>query len=800
MAPFLCVLLANTASAQIEEIVVTAQKRPENIQDVPISISAYSADFLDDSGVDTLQDLSAYTPNLTLSQSSQVANQRIIMRGVGSVGNNAIEPSVAVFIDGVYYPRPSSVVGTLSDIEIVEVLRGPQGTLFGRNASMGALNIKTMKPTTELDGQIRGSYGSYNALRLSGSASNSLSETASGRVSFHYSDRDGYGNNTYTGAGNTEEFGAWEDVGVRGKLNFTPTDTLDINFSVDYANVKNEGGVIEVLSDTVLPAYTGTLSLVLNPAGAAVGGPVPETEDTYDHTVNQDHRDTADDEQWGGVMDASWSINDHTLRSITSYRDWKNDTFESALRLPADLLNRVTRYDNETFSQELQWLSPQGEYLEYVGGLYYYTEDYNIDQQFDLGPDFCSAVRNLITVRAAQQVLAGGGSPALAAATGAGAGSGALAQCSAGTQSAAIDTTFSQELSSYALFGQLTINFNEYLRITGGLRWTDDNKTGSFSQLVPNTILLPPSATNPLAINLRTVDSVPNLNFDDNKLTWMANVSYDINDNVMVFATASTGFKSGGFNSDGGNTVIERVFNSENVDNYELGLKSFLFQNRMVANLTFFRTEIDNFQDRQFDGVNFIVQNVGQLTQDGIELDLRLQPNENFLAVSGISMLGSSFDSFTNATALPAVIAGVAAGDNPQDLTGERNHFSPKWQLSAMAEWRDRVGESGLGWYIRGEYQYVSSQNIGAETNRNPQSIQQAYDLVNARLAITGNEEQWEVAAFGKNLTDEGYCQTIFNQPIGTTLQLVDSASLGGMQRCVLGAPRTYGVEAVYRF
>lgn len=172
---------------QIEEIIVTAQKRPENIQDVPISISAFSGDFLDDSGVDTLQDLGAYTPNLTLSQSSQVANQRIIMRGVGSVGNNAIEPSVAIFIDGVYYPRPSSVVGTLSDVEAIEILRGPQGTLFGRNASMGALNIKTRRPSEELEGQIQGSFGNFDAIRLSGNISNSISSEASGRLSFHYS-------------------------------------------------------------------------------------------------------------------------------------------------------------------------------------------------------------------------------------------------------------------------------------------------------------------------------------------------------------------------------------------------------------------------------------------------------------------------------------------------------------------------------------------------------------------------------------------------------------------------------------
>jgi iron complex outermembrane receptor protein len=783
---------------RIEEIVVTAQKRPENIQDVPISISVYSGDFLDDSGIDTLQDLSAYTPNLTLSQSSQTANQRIIMRGVGSVGNNAIEPSVAVFIDGVYYPRPSSVVGTLSDLELVEVLRGPQGTLFGRNASMGALNITTMKPSEDLSGQIRGSFGSFDAIRLSGSVSNSISDQTSGRLSFHYSDRDGYGNNTFTGADNNSKFGAREDKGLRGKLNFTPSDILDINMTFDYSEVKNESGVIEVLADSVLPAYVGTLSAALNPLGPAPGGPVPETTNTFDYTVNQDHRDNADDEQWGGVMDISWDIKNHTVRSISSYRNWKNSTFESALRLPADLLNRVTDYDADTLSQEFQLLSPTGNYFEYVLGFYYYNEDYTIDQQFDLGTDFCPLINNLVFSGAFRQALAAGAPLATAQAIGAGAGAAGAAQCAGGPQTAAIDTDFNQDLISYAGFGHFTVNISEYLRFTGGLRWTADGKDGSFEQLVPNTILLPPSATNPLAINLRTIDSDPNLAFDDDELTWMANVNYDVNDNLMIFATASTGFKSGGFNSDGANVIIPRVFSSEDVINYELGFKSYLFENKLVANLTLFNTKITNFQDRQFNGVNFIVQNAGKLNQKGLELDMRLQANENLSAVAGVSYLDSNFTSFPQATALPFEI--VVGSTATRDLTGERNHFSPRWQLSLMTEWRDTIGDEGYGYYIRGEFQQVSGQNVGAQTNQNPQSRQDGYSLLNARGAITGQHEKWEVAAFAKNLTDETVCQTIFNQPIGITLRLVDSTTLGGMQRCVLGAPKTYGVEAVYRF
>ena len=792
-------LLPVTTVAQMEEIVVTAQKRSEDVQDVPISISTYSNDFLQDSSIDTLQDLGAYTPNLTLSQSSSVANQRIIMRGVGSVGNNAIEPSVAVFIDGVYYPRPSSVVGTLSDLEMIEVLRGPQGTLFGRNASMGALNIRTAKPSDEFEGNIRLSYGDFDEFRVSGSVSNSLSEQTSGRLSFHYSDRDGYGDNTFTSGSNGNGVGAWNDFGFRGKLNFTPSDVLDINITVDYAKVNNQGSVIEVKSDTVLPAYIARISGALtNPAIGIVPGPTPSTTDTFDYNINQDHRDDAEDEQWGAALDISWSMGEHTIRSITAFRDWGNNTFESALRLPADLLNRVTAYEAKTLSQELHILSPTGGFTEYIAGFYYYDEEYNIDQQFTLGPDFCPTIGNLVTGKTR--------TPAFGAA--------AAAQCAAGPQgtvakvvgpfgTGAVDLQFRQDLTSIAGFGQVTFNIDDRFRVTGGLRWTDDDKTGSFTQLVSNSILLPPTPTNRLAVNLRTPVPQQPLTFSDSEITWLANISYDISGDVMGFATYSTGFKSGGFNSDGANRQnISRTFISETVDNFEFGIRSILFDSSLMANLTFFQTNISHFQDRQFDGINFIVQDDAELTQSGFEMDLRAQPNEHLYVIASVSYLDSDFDSFPNATAPLSVIANTAPGETPtpQDLTGQSNHFSPEWQASLVAEWRDTLPNSGLGWYIRGEYQFVDDQNVGAETNQNLQSIQAGYDLLNARVGVTGQAEKWELALFIKNATDTGYCQTIFNQPIGTTLGLVDPITQGGMQRCVLGTPRTFGVEAAYAF
>ena len=811
---FLAAASSAVGAQGIEEIIVTAQKREQSLQDVPISITAFSGEFLQDSGIDTLQQLGQYTPSLSLASSSQLANNRIILRGVGSVGNSAIEPSVAVFVDGIYIPRPSSVIGTLTDLEIVEVLRGPQGTLFGRNASMGALNIRTRKPEDEFSGDIRASFGDYDHVRVAGALSGAFSPGIAGRLAFQYSDRDGYGENSYTENGSDNDVGTWEDGSVRGKLFFEPAPDLDITLTADFSRIINGGGVIEVVSGSVQPEYLVALRRFLSRTDPLTmpSGEVPDAADGFDNNVHQDHRDYAEDEQWGIAGDINWRLGDHTVRSLTGYRKWSNDTLnESVIRLPMDLIRRVTFYDVETVSQELQLLSPTGGLIEYVAGAYFYQEDYGINQSFDHGQDFCSPfVGNLF----ASYLVSFNFSPQAANAI----AGGVSRDCDKAEQRDAVATRFRQDVSNYALYGQLTLNVTEQLRVTGGVRWTDSNKDGSFLSLVNNPISAPPSPENPFTIDLRIPEDRPDLEYDEEEITWLANISYHPVESVMLFATYATGFRSGGFNPEGFDSVAEasgadRVFETETVDNIEVGAKGGLFDNRVVVNLNYFHTQINDLQDRRFDGVNFLMQNVDELTQQGVELDIQARPLDQLYTVLGVSYLDSSFGDFPDATSLPAEIAdyrtslqlsrflGFPPAQLPtRDLTGDRNHFSPKWQLSLVAEWSDRIPVHGLGWFVRGEYQYNAEQNVGADTNQAPQTIQPGYDIVNARLGLRGANDGWEISSFVRNVFDQDYCQVIFIQALATTLNLVDPATGGGMQRCVVGAPRTWGVEAAYRF
>lgn len=739
--------------ARLGTVTVTAQKREQNVQDVPISISAYSGEFLEESGAQTLQDIALYSPNFLLPSSSQLTNARIQIRGVGSVGNAGIEPSVGVFIDEVYYPRPGSILGNLLDVQTVEVLRGPQGTLFGRNTAAGALNIRTKDPSFDANtADLTIGAGDFDAYNSSAVLNGVLSDTVAVRVAGQYSERGGFGTNLLDG----QEFGARDDLNLRGKVLFNVSDQLSLKLAADYSEINFGGQTVELLADTIpTPVFGGTI-------GALFGAPARDAflaaaADPFDHEIYQDHRDFSDDSQWGLSLHADYEFGSgHILRSITSVRDWEASNFGSSLRLPAQLFPRAQDFENNTFSQEVQLLSPSGGDFEYVVGGFYYDEAYDILDTSDLGAQFCP------------NVVAGL------------AGAGAAAGCAAGQQDNASVVEFAQDLTSYAAFGQGTWRPNQQWALTAGLRWTDEEKTGSYSSTINNAFVT--------ALSIRSAETLPETTITDDQPTYFANASWFPADDVMVFATYSTGYKGGGFNTQGTFPALspaQRVFDAETSDNFELGIKSQLFDNTVQANVTAYRMDLEGFQDRAFDGISFVTRNVGELRQQGIEADLIWAPLDQLTINSGLSFLDSEFLDYQNASGLP--------GGPVQDLTGGEAHFSPDVQGSLVVDWSDGLGFNDWDYFLRAEMQYIGEQNVGATTNNSPQTVQDAYSLVNARIGLAASDNNWRLTLWGKNLTEEGYCTSIFNQPFGGPLG--GTANLQTPQRCVVGAPRTYGVE-----
>lgn len=744
----LSVLTANAAIAQsIEDIIVTATRRQADVQDVPISISAYTGKFLADSGIDTLQDLAAYAPNLTFTTGSQPTNARIAIRGIGSVSNNAIEPAVGVFVDGVYLPRSGAALGNLVDMQVVEVLRGPQGTLFGRNTAAGALNLRSNDPGTEFEGHVLAELGNYRASSLEAVVSGPLSDSVAGRFATRRTEHGGIAYNQF----DDRRVGEREDLGARGKLLFDIGDYLEIKWTVDYNEINSGGNIVELDPATSSPRFDATQT--------GLFGSSALTDDGRDHVINQDHRDRLEDEQWGSSIDLNYQMGDFTVRSITALRDWRAETYESVFRLPADILPRLTNYHTRTVSQELQLLSPSGQFAECIVGVFLYDEDYSINQSFDAGADACTPLVFAV------------------------AGAAAAAACANASQSPAVASEFSQSLQSMATFAQTTLNFSELFSLTIGGRYTSDDKDGLFNQVLPNPVL---------GSLFRAPESEPDLKSNDAAWTWLVTAMVKPTDSVMLFATGSTGFKGGGFNSEGASIAlgsVARTFDSEESRNIELGFKSVALDRRLIANVTLYHTQVKRFQDRSFDGTSFITRNAGSRTQSGVESDLALRPIEQLTLLLGLSYLDAKFDSFVSASPLPG--STVA-----QDLSGMRPHATPEWQGSLVADWHSPLASGDLEWFVRGGLQYVGEQNIGGNTNLNPQSMEDGYLLADLRLGL--GDERWQVSAYVSNLGDERYCQAKFDQPLGGAFGAIDAVANTTAQRCVLGSPRTFGLSFRY--
>lgn len=750
------------AEADLDEVVVTAQKRAENVQDVPISISAFNSRILAAAGVSDVRDLRRITPSLYLATAPQVTNTRVAIRGIGSSANTAIEPSVASFIDGVYVPRVGSLLGSLNDIDSVEVLRGPQGTLFGRNASMGALSFHTTTPKDSYEGQASVTVGNYDRLKASLILNAPLTDTLAVRGSILGDRFSGYGVNEITG----RRFGYMETFSGRVAARWEITPDLTWILRADHQHLAGDGiAAISVVTDSLTPTAIANWRTRLDPDGAGpLTGDLPKLTDTYSRRVRQDTGGNLNDTQWGASSDLTWNLgNDYTVKLISGYRDWHNDQTEaSSTDVPLALNNRFGSFDSESMSHELQLISPttlMDSRLNYVAGLYYFDEDYRIGENFSLPPGYCSVfVRNTAPAQ--------------------------LANCLAGAQQNATVLRFAQQTTSYAAYAQATFKLTDAWDVTGGLRYSKDEKDGSVVQQTFNA-----------ALNGTRAPENTQLTLDSDKTTYRLNTTYHFNDDVMVFATWATGFKSGGFDSGGGSPASgqRRIFNPELTENFEIGLKSQILDRRLTANATVFRTDIDEYQFRTYDGVSFRVQNNGRIRQQGVEFDLVGRPISKLTLTLAGTYLDSKYLEFRGAPGLPG-FGGV------QDLTGQRVPYSPKWQGAASAQYGGDLPWADFRWTVRGDMSFSSSANLSAAGDNSPQTLQPGYTLFGGRFTVSAPEDRWEVALYGLNLTNEAYCNSRFGQPNDAAFGLRNTTTGFTVIRCVVSEPRTYGVELKARF
>jgi iron complex outermembrane receptor protein len=746
-------------------IVVTAQKRAENIQDVPISIAAVSGETMETANILTVMDLGRVATNFQTVRSSNTGSTRIGIRGVGSLANTLIEPSVAVFMDGVYVPRSGAILGAFLDIDGVEVLRGPQGTLFGRNASVGALSIRSALPRNEFSGEVSAEAGSFDRYKLSGHINVPLGENVSARLAAMGQWYEGPWKNSYDG----KTYGGSDDVAVRGTVK-AEFGNLEWIVRGDFTRLDGDGVVnFDFDPASVTPARLAFLQAAFS------GGP---DTNLNDRVMNQSVASGLVDKNWGVSSTASLDLaGGSTLRLINSYRKWTNDQLDGDIVfLPVPLATRRSLFDSGSQNHELQFISPEREWLgghfDMVAGVYYFEEKFVLGEQLNMDTQYCNVL-----------VPAGPGRTACAAYY---ASTGGVA---------ATDQDVYQKVRSIAAYAQGNVYISDALTLTLGGRWTNDRKRGSYSQV-----------SSPFTQTIRAPEVLTYPGLSESRFTYRVNLNYKPADDVMLFATHSTGYKSGGYNSGGGVPSLStfdpqgnlistrRVFDRETVKNYELGVKSSWLDRALTANLTLYRMDISGFQDRAFDGVSFVVRNAGNLRQQGFELDLVLAPSDRFSVSGSLAYLDSKFTDFANASGLPGI-------GGTQDLTGKPNSFSPAWSGSLAVDWNGDIGSSGLTWAANANVAFVSDQYVGTVNDANPQSIADGYAVLGARLALSGRDDSWSLAVFARNLTNTHYRPLAVYQPLGAALGLNNGAFPGSTaNRIQANEPRTYGISGTIRF
>jgi iron complex outermembrane receptor protein len=691
-----------------------------------------------------------------------VTNTRVQIRGIGTSGNTAIEPSVAFFVDGIYIPRVGSLLAGLNDIASVEVLRGPQGTLFGRNASVGAVLLRTGDPQHSFSADLFGSVGNYGRRRASAVVNMPLSDTLWTRVSLLAFTGDGFTRNDLTGkrVGRTKGFSS--RVGVKWQATRQLTWTL----KGDYQNLAGDGQIAPtVIESTVTPTAAANFRARLDPdqAGPLVGQ-TPYLTGTYRRHVFQNEEGDLEDFQAGLASDLTWNLpGDYSLKLLSSYRDWHDRQYQdSGAYLPQPFQTRTSTFDSQSHSEELQLLSPKsllGGKANFVAGLYYFDEEYDISQAADLFPAYCTVFLSNTSTAAR------------------------TAQCHANPLAPASRAYFSQTTKSYAAYFQGTYNVTDQLAVTGGVRYSKDDKDGIFRAVTGNPAAAQAPEVSPLALTAH-------------KVTYRLNATYRPTDSVMLFATYATGFKSGGFDASPGTTApigsANRTYRPELTKDYELGVKSEFFGRRLQANATLYRMDITEYQFRSFDGLQFRVRNNGQVRQQGLEFDLVGRPVSPLTLTLSAAYLDSKYTDFRGAPSLPGFTT-------PQDLTGQALPFSPKWQGAASAQY---VGDlpGDMSWLVRLDLAFTTKQNLSASGDNNPDAVQAGYAQLGGRLALRGPKERWELALAAQNLTNKAFCTGIFNQPNNAAFRLNNAATGGTVLRCALNDPRTIALEARARF
>ena len=686
---------------QLEEIVVTAQRRAESLQDVPITINALTGEQLSSSGIEYTTDLQFHVPGFVLSPNAQFGLP--FLRGVGTdqitVG---LEGSVAVHSNGVYLPRMVSSIMDFYDIERVEVIKGPQGTLFGRNATGGVINVTPRQPEEEFGGYVDFSAGNYETLRASGAVNVPMAENrAILRVAALGSFDDGYATNPYLGGGSEET----DVVSFRSQLLLQVTDDLSIRLFGDYTRDKSSRGQ----SAQLQPVYASNLGVVF-------GAPLY----TDVRTQSADALLQLDLEDHGFGAEITWDPGSMEFKSLSSYREyeqtWALDFDVSEL----NLIFSAPSESSESILQEFQLASSGDGPLDWLAGAFLFFE--KPEQDF---------------------TLLFGAAPL-----------GGTALSAGGLYDSGIADITRVDTEAYAVFGQFSYSFTEAWRATLGLRYSYERKEVDYNFALLN--IPAPATAAELIANRPTPGFSP---FGDSPQdSWSAftpkfGIEYAMSGDVLWFVSATRGFKSGGFNSllFGASPALESV-DEEFIWSYEGGVKTTLMDGRLRSNAAFFYYDYTDLQQNVLTeeaiaaGNGFAnVRNIGDAEVWGLELELDLAAATNLFFDGQLAYLNTEIEQLQ-----------AADPNNPVDVEQDGNDLpkSPEFSVSLGSEYHLPLDNLG-NLVLRMEYSY--RDRIYYTLFNDPLAAAGSHNIVNGRLSLNSRNDNWSAAVYVRNLFDEEY-------------------------------------------
>jgi iron complex outermembrane receptor protein len=734
-------------SGTTEDIVVTARRTEETLQRVPASVSAFNERALERLQAQDTTGLQGAVPNLNIAQGRGSSNAtNIYIRGVGQPDAlQTFDPAVGVYVDGVYFSRIRGTQLDLLDLQRVEVLRGPQGTLYGKNTIGGAISLITRRPSQEFRGGLTVSLGNYDYNEIKLSASGPVSDTVAAGFAVLHSQRDGFVEDAVL----DRDYNDKNTRAVRGQIAFTPSDRLRIDLSADYSQDDSSLSLGQPLN---------SLTNLLTPTVAL---PLPTNPQTYDFTARATPGlpNSTRLRHWGGSVNIALDVSDTvTLRSISAYRQLDTDDYIDIDATQLEIGDVFVGVNQNQISQEFQVNLNTGP-LTAVAGLYYLREHIESHQE--------AYADDLVNLAAFRGVLPNA----------------LLGPSNNPTFLRTIDDEL--ETTSYAAYLNVSYEILPALRLSGGLRYTSENKdyfrtTSTFS-------------SSPLLTSAAPFQFDADNTWED--LSPMATIDYQVTDDVMIYARYARGFKSGGFNGRA-NSVAERTqYEPEEVSSYEAGIRSTI-AGQLRLNLTGFYNDYVNFQARvSGTGVDAVtnlpsptlsVINAGALSIKGVELEAAWTPVQGLLIDAQVGYLDAQYEEFADAR-FPG---GSRAFQTPA--------FAPEWTVRVGAQYEANLGNSGFLTF-GGSARHRSETALAIDNttiSTNPALVTRIeglfadpYWVADARVVWESPNRKYTLGLYGQNLFDEVY-----------KTEGQEFSSIGSIRTVYYGAPKTYYVRAGVRF